>query len=61
MVLIIRFRLMVFFDYGYSVFLLPNVKGEPHGYLARSVLLGARSVTSSRVGSNAWLGSVVLV
>src|SRR5439155_25156024 len=39
-----------------SAFILPNVIGEPHDRLARSVLLGARSVTAGRVGSSAWLG-----
>src|SRR5258708_1806030 len=37
-------------------FFLPNVIGEPHDRLARSVLLGARSVTAGRVGSSALLG-----
>src|SRR5258708_6656988 len=36
--------------------ILPNVKDEPHGRLARSVLLGARSVTDGRVGSSDLLG-----
>src|SRR5256885_1877441 len=35
---------------------LANVKGEPHDRLARTVLLGARSVTDGRVGSSALLG-----
>ena len=52
---------MVFLDYGYSVLFLANVLDEPHGYLARSVLLGARSVTSNRVGSSALFGSVGLL
>src|SRR6266700_798188 len=34
---------------------LPNVIGEPHDRLARTVLLGARSVTAGRVGSSALL------
>jgi len=44
-----------------NLFLLPNVLDEPHGYLARSVLLGARSVTSNRVGSSALLGSFFIL
>jgi hypothetical protein len=43
-------------DEALSAYEDPNVKAEPHGYLARSVLLGARSVTSNRVGSSALLG-----
>ena len=43
------------------VFILPNVQDEPRPQLARSVLLGARSVTAVVVGSSAWLGSVVFI
>ena len=39
------------------LFILPNVQSEPRSWLARSVLLGAQSVTAMIVGSTAWLGS----
>ena len=41
--------------------LLPNVQDEPRPQLARSVLLGARSVTAVVVGSGDWFGSVVFI
>jgi hypothetical protein len=41
--------------------ILPNVQDEPRPQLARSVRLGARSVTAVVVGSGAWLGSVVFI
>ena len=37
---------------------LPNVQDEPRPWLARSVRLGARSVTAKVVGSSVWFGSV---
>ena len=40
---------------------MPNVGAELRTYLARSVLLGARSVTSRFVGSSDWFGSGVKV
>ena len=40
---------------------VPNVQDEPRPQLARSVLLGARSVTAVVVGSSAWLASVFIV
>ena len=43
------------------IFILPNVQDEPRPSLARSVRLGARSVTARVVGSSAWLGAVVWV
>ena len=40
--------------------ILPNAQTDLPGCLARSVLLGARSVTSNRVRSSALLGSVFI-
>ena len=40
---------------------LANVQDEPRPSLARSVRLGAQSVTARVVGSSAWLGSVVFI
>ena len=40
---------------------VPNVQDEPRPQLARSVLLGARSVTAVVVGSSDWFGSVVFI
>jgi len=40
---------------------LPNAQTEPRSWLARSVLLGAQSVTAMIVGSSALLGSVFIL
>ncbi len=40
---------------------LPNVQDQTRPQLARSVLLGARSVTVQIVVCGAWLGSVVFI
>ena len=47
------------FEVTWIHFLLPNAQAQPHGCLARSVLLGAQSVTSNRVGCSAWLAYLI--
>ena len=42
------------------VLFLPNVLDQTRPWLARSVLLGARSVTAMVVVCSAWFGSVFL-
>lgn len=44
-----------------SVRMTPNAQTEPRSWLARSVLLGAQSVTAMIVGSSALLASVVFI
>ena len=42
-------------------FILLNVKDQRREWMARSVLIGARSVTDALVLCIAWLGSVVFI
>ena len=44
------------FNFGIVGFILPNVKAQRRSGLARSVLLGAQSVTSHSVRCSAWFG-----
>jgi hypothetical protein len=53
------FRADGFSDFASLVLILPNVQGQTRLWLARSVLLGARSVTAIVVVCSDWLGSVV--
>ena len=48
-----RILVMLFF-----MLFMPNAQTEPRSWLARSVLLGAQSVTAMIVGSSALFGSV---
>jgi hypothetical protein len=45
----------------WNFILLPNVQTEPRSWLARSVLLGAQSVTAMIVGSSALLGVLYFI
>ena len=56
----ITHRIILWLRSSINCLFLPNAQAEPRPYMARVVLLGARTVTCMVVGSSAWFGVLVL-